>query len=167
MQILPALRPSMTTGAGVVRSHGLALILPLIMLAGSDATRLTERVVATQAADTVRIGCSGGRTGGGSGNTLTREGEMHRYDRSIRSGDTYTYLGRDSAAAAPVFSELARVRFRHLQHNEPGNMTCILELKDGEGRHDVTWNRGRPPAELAPVIAALTRAFGDDRHLWP
>ena len=47
--------------------------------------------------DTVRVGCSGGYTGGGSGNTLM----------------------------------------------------------------------GHPPAELAPVLAALRRAFGDDRRMWP
>ena len=45
-------------------------------------------------------------------------------------------------------------------------MTCALELTDSEGEHVVTWIKGQPPAELAPVLAALRRAFGD-RRLWP
>jgi hypothetical protein len=43
-------------------------------------------------------------------------------------------------------------------------MTCVLELRDGAGKHVVTWPDGRPPVALEPALAALSRAFGDDRR---
>ena len=61
---------------------------------------------------------------------------------------------------------LEHIRFRAHRFNRVGNMTCALELIDSEGEHVVTWIKGEPPAELAPVLAALRRAFGD-RRLWP
>jgi hypothetical protein len=46
-------------------------------------------------------------------------------------------------------------------------MTCELKLHDAAGDHTVTWVKGGPPAALEPVLAALRRAFGDDRRQWP
>lgn len=119
--------------------------------------------------DSVRVGCSGGITGGGSGNTLTRDGQLAAYQRPTWRRDSVTHspLRRDSAAATSVFAALERVRFRALRFNKVGNMTCVLELHDSSGEHSVNWLMGQPPAELEPVLAALKRAFGDDRRLWP
>jgi hypothetical protein len=119
------------------------------------------------ASDSVRIGCSGGNTGLGLGNTLTRDGQLAAYRRPLREAATYTPLRRDSAAAAAVFAALERIRFRAFRFSEIGNMTCYLALIDGEGKHEVNWVMGQAPPELAPALAALRRAFGDDRRMWP
>jgi uncharacterized Fe-S radical SAM superfamily protein PflX len=59
------------------------------------------------------------------------------------------------------------MRLRAFRFSKIGNMTCYLELTDGQGEHEVNWVRGQPPPELAPVLDALRRAFGDDRRMWP
>jgi len=46
-------------------------------------------------------------------------------------------------------------------------MTCFLELTDGKGKHEVTWIKGQPPAELGSVLVALGRAFRESRRIWP
>lgn len=125
--------------------------------------------VESRSVDTVRVGCSGGYTGGGSGNTLTRDGQLAAYQRKTWRRDSVTHLPlrRDPAAATTVFAALEDVRFRALRFDEPGNMTCVLALHDRDGEHAVTWPMGHPPRELEPVLAALKRAFGSDRRLWP
>jgi hypothetical protein len=50
----------------------------------------------------------------------------------------------DAVAADSVFAALERVRFRALRFNTFGNMTCALELIDGEGKHAVTCFKGQP-----------------------
>ena len=40
---------------------------------------------AAQGDESVRVGCFGGRTGGGGGNTLTRRGDLSAYDKPPRS----------------------------------------------------------------------------------
>jgi hypothetical protein len=126
-----------------------------------------EVAPATAASDSVRIGCSGGNTGLGIGNTLTREGQLGAYVKPLRETATHTPLRRDAAGATAVFGALERIRFRAFRFSEIGNMTCYLELIDGEGKHEVNWVMGRPPQEIAPALAALRRAFGDDRRMWP
>ena len=135
-------------------SCAFALLLPLVAAAGTDP-------------DTLRVGCSGGRTGLATGNTITRAGALSAYVKPFHSEATFTFLRTDTVAADSVFAALERVRFRTVRFTEFGTMTCALELTDGEGRHAVTWVEGQPPAELAPVLAALERAFGEDRRLWP
>lgn len=155
-----------------MKIHPLGLILSLLAL-GAPATGAAQRPTqapATPAArgdDSVRIGCSGGFTGDGSGNTLTRSGALSAYVRPLREPPTYTPLRGDSRAAAAVFAALERLRFRTLRFKEIGNMTCVLELIDSDGRHEVNWIMRRPPAELEPALAALRRAFRDDRRGWP
>ena len=140
---------------GVGRSLLLfGLLVPLATVAGQDA-------------DTVRIGCSGGRTGAASGNTITRDGTLSRYTKPLRAAAAHTVVRRDSAAAAGVFAALERVRFRALRHDGRGTMTCVLELRDAAGTHLVSWPAGQAPASLAPVLEALRRALGDDRRGWP
>lgn len=121
----------------------------------------------SQSTDTARVGCYGGYAALSSGNLLTRDGTLVRYEKPFRATETYTFIRRDSVAAARVFAELERIRFRTLRFTEIDNMTCSLELKDRVGQHSVSWKMGRPPAELEPVLAALNRAFGDDRPRWP
>ena len=121
----------------------------------------------TSAGDSMRIGCSGGNTGLGIGNTLTRDGQLGSYTKPLREAATHTPLRRDPAGAAAVFAALERIRFRDVRFSEIGNMTCYLQLIGGEGKHEVNWVMGRPPQELAPALAALRRAFCDDRRMWP
>jgi hypothetical protein len=116
--------------------------------------------------DTVRVGCFGGYAALSSGNVLTREGALSRYEKQLQTPATYTFLRRDSVAAALIFAELERIRFRTLRSSEISNMTCFLELGDREGKHELTWAIGRPPAELKPALAVLTRTFGDQSALW-
>ena len=155
----------------LVRAACLAAALSLTAVKDGEAQ--SPRPVAAGAAflseDTVSVGCSGGYTGGGSGNTLTRDGQLSAYQRKTwrRDSTTHTPLRRDTAGATTVFAALEGVRFRALRFNKVGNMTCVLALHDGDGKHSVTWLMGDPPVELAPVLAALKRAFGDDRRLWP
>lgn len=137
-----------------LRTCALALLLPLVAAAGEDP-------------DTVRVGCGGGRTGLATGNTITRAGALSAYVKPFNSEATFTFLRTDTVAADSVFAALERVRFRTVRFTEFGNMTCALELTDSEGRHAVTWVEGQPPAELAPVLAALERAFGENRRPWP
>lgn len=122
--------------------------------------------VAAQAADSVLIGCYGGVRGGGSGNKLTREGDLWTFEKPLQEEATYTLLRRDSAAAVEVFAALERARFRSIELNQIGNMTCVLELNDAAGEHSVSWLIGDAPPELEPVLEALDRAFGDDRRMW-
>ena len=122
--------------------------------------------VAARGGDSVLVGCYGGVRGGGSGNKLTREGDLWTFEKPLQEDAKYTLLRRDSTAAAGVFAALERVRFRSLTFRVVTNMTCVLELNDGAGEHSVSWPRGADPPELEPVIAALIRAFGDDRRMW-
>ncbi len=122
--------------------------------------------VAARSADSVLIGCYGGVRGGGSGNKLTREGDLWTFEKPLQEEASYTLLRRDLAAAAEVFAALERARFRSLELNQIGNMTCVLELNDAAGEHAVSWYIGQPPPGLRPVLEALDRAFGDDRRMW-
>ncbi|HEX6314699.1 MAG TPA: hypothetical protein VFZ73_07565 [Gemmatimonadaceae bacterium] len=122
---------------------------------------------ASRSTDTVRVGCFGGVAALSSGNLLTREGALIKYEKQLHAPATYAFIRRDSAAAARVFAELERIRFRTLRFNEIDNMTCSLELKDRVGQHSVSWKMGQPPAQLEPVLAALNRTFGDDHPRWP
>ena len=152
------------------RAACLAAALSLTALKDGEAqSPLPAARAESRSADTVRVGCSGGYTGGGSGNTLTRDGQLGAYQRKTWQRDSTTHmpLRRDTAAATTVFAALEGARFRALRFNKVGNMTCVLALHDGDGEHSVTWLMGRPPAELAPVLSALQRAFGDDHRLWP
>jgi hypothetical protein len=154
----------------LVRAACLAAALSLTTLKVSEAqSRLPAAAGAASRSDTVSVGCSGGYTGGGSGNTLTRDGQLSAYQRKSWRRDSITHapLRRDAEAARTVFAALETIRFRALRFSEIGNMTCVLALHDSKGEHAVTWLMGRPPAELDPVLAALKRAFGDDRRLWP
>lgn len=135
------------------------LFLVLVLLA-------VPGVAYAQVADSVLIGCYGGVRGGGSGNKLARNGDLWSFEKPLQTEARYTLLRRDPAAAALVFAELERVRFRSLRFNTVTNMTCVLELNDSAGEHKVSWPRGALPAELEPVLAALIRAFGDDRRMW-
>lgn len=132
----------------------LALLLPLSIAAGPDP-------------DTVRVWCFGGRIGAASGHTITRDGALMKYEKPFGSAAVSTLLRRGPASADSVFAALERIRFRSLHYEGRGNMTCALELNDDAGKHTVTWLIGQPPAELEPVLAALGRAFGDDRRMWP
>lgn len=116
--------------------------------------------------DTVRVGCFGGHAASSSGNVLDRAGALSSYEKQLQTPATYSFLRRDSAVAALVFAELERIRFRTMRVNAISNMTCFLELSDSEGEHEVTWLMGRPPAELHPVLAALTRTFGNHGAMW-
>ena len=147
---------------GPVRQRPLWLLVSLIALVGPGLA--SAQVPARD--DSVRVRCSGGETGAGTGNTLTRSGQLSAYVKPLREAATQTSLRRNSATAAAVFAALERIRFRMLRFNEIGNMTCVLELVDGEGEHEVNWILGRPPARLEPVLAALRSAF-DDRRMWP
>ncbi|HEX6314701.1 MAG TPA: hypothetical protein VFZ73_07575 [Gemmatimonadaceae bacterium] len=153
-----------------VRAACFAVALSLTALKDGEAQSPFPAAGAeSRSTDTVRVGCSGGDTGGGGGNTLTRDGHRATYEHPTWRRDSITHspLRRDPAAATTVFAALEGVRFRALRFNKVGNMTCVLALHDGEGGHAVTWLMGHPPQELAPVLAALKRAFGDDRRLWP
>ena len=118
-------------------------------------------------ADTARVWCFGGRNGAASGHTITRAGELMKYEKTLHSEAASTLLRRDAASADSVFAALERIRFRSLRFNEISNMTCVLELNDGSGKHTVSWPQGQPPAAIQPVLVALARAFGDDRGMWP
>jgi hypothetical protein len=120
----------------------------------------------SRSTDTVRVGCFGGHAALSSGNVLTREGALSRYEKQLQTPATYTFLRRDSVAAALVFAELERIRFRTLRFNEISNMTCFLKLSDSNEKHELTWLLGRPPAVLKPALAALTRTFGDHSAMW-
>ena len=146
-----------------------ALSLTAVKVGEAQPPRPAAAVAASRSEDSVRVGCSGGYSGGGSGNTLTRDGQLSAYQRKTWRRDSITHapLRRDPEGATTVFAALESIRFRALRFNEIGNMTCVLALHDSNGEHAVTWLMGRPPAELDPVLAALKRAFGDDRRLWP
>lgn len=155
----------------LVRAACLAAALSLTAVKDGEAQspRPAAAGDASRSEDTVRVGCSGGYTGGGSGNTLTRDGQLSAYQHESWRRDSITHapLRRDPEAAKTVFAALESIRFRALRFNEISNMTCVLALHDSKGEHSVTWLMGRPPAELAPVLSALQRAFGDDHRLWP
>lgn len=155
----------------LVRAASLVAALMATTTQSGDAQSPRPRAagVASRSTDTVSVGCSGGTTGGGSGNTLTRGGQLAAYQQATfrRESITQTPLRRDSAAATRVFATLERVRFRALRFNKPDNMTCYLALQDRDGTHSVSWPMGQPPKELEPALAALKRAFGDDRRMWP
>jgi len=155
----------------LVRSASVAAAL-IVAGVQSSETQSPRRAAAgteSRSVETVRIGCSGGDTGGGSGNTLTRDGQLAAYERKTWRRDSITHftLRRDPVAAATVFAALEKVRFHALRYSKVGNMTCVLALHDRDGEHAVTWPMGHPPGELAPVLAALERTFRDDRHQWP
>ena len=137
-----------------VMSSGFLLLLPLVAAAGTGP-------------DTLRVGCGGGETGAAAGNIVTREGDLAEYTKPLQSAASTTFLRKDLAVADSVFAALGRARFRALRFNKVGNMTCFLELTDGEGKHEVSWIKGQPPAELGPVLEELERAFGDTRRIWP
>lgn len=146
-------------------------LLALAALATPGAATAQSSLPATvgaesRAADTVRVGCSGGITGDGSGNVATGVGDLASYSQPLQGTPTYTLPRRDSAAAAAVFAELDRLRFDTLRYDEHGVRTCVLELRSGAVRHSVTWPAGQPPAALRSVLAALSRAFADDRRGW-
>ena len=151
--------------AGVVLASLMVLVAPGIASAQQPAPAAAG--MAARGDDSVRIGCSGGETGAGSGNAITRSGALSTYDKPLGAAPAHTPLRRDPAVAATVFRELDRLRLRTLRFNVIGNMTCVLELVDGEGRHAVAWPIRQPPPALAPVLAALARAFGNDRGMWP
>ena len=135
--------------------------------AGAAQAPAAAAAAASAETDSVRIGCSGGNTGLGLGNTITRGGQLAAYTKPLREAAAHTPLRRDSAAATAVFAALERMRFRAFRFSKIGNMTCYLELTDSQGEHEVNWIRGQPPPELAPVLDALRGAFGDDRRMWP
>ena len=148
------------------------LLASLASLADPDtgSAQSAEGAPATSAiavTDSVLIGCSGGNTGLGIGNTLTRDGHLASYRRPLGEPVEHSPLRRDTTATARIFSALERIRFRTIRFSEIGNMTCYLELIDGAGRHEVDWVIGRPPPEIEPALAELRRAFGDDRRMWP
>lgn len=154
-----------------MRRHRPLALLASIVVLSAPGTACAQgpapaASTATRSDDSIRIGCSGGVTGAGSGNTITRSGALSAYRRPLGEAATHTPLRRDSAGAAAVFRELDRVRFRTLKFDGIGNMTCVLELEDGGGEHSVSWQIGQPPAALEPVLAALRRVFGDDRRVW-
>ena len=146
--------------------------LALVLLAGpavacAQAPTPPAASVTARGDDSVLVGCYGGDRGGGSGNKLTRNGDLWTFEKPLREEATYTLLPRDATAAAQVFAALERVRFRGLRFNAVVDMTCALELNDSSGEHTVSWPKGKPPAAIQPVLVALARAFGDDRRLWP
>lgn len=131
----------------------LILLLPFTVAAGPDS-------------DTVRVWCVGGRTGAAHGNSVRRDGELRKFAKPLHSDTVSTFLRRDPDAADSVFATLERIRFRTLRHEGRSLMTCVLELREGAGKHRVSWPAGSPPDQLEPAFRALRLAFGD-RAGWP
>ena len=136
-------------------------------IACAQAPASPHAAVAATAADSVQVGCSGGVTGLGVGNIITRDGQLATYQKPLHEPRADTPLRQDTAAARAVFAALERIRFRSIRFSEISNMTCFLILVDGHGTHEVNWAMGRPPDAIEPALTALRRALGDDRRMWP
>lgn len=106
--------------------------------------------------DTAIAGCSGGFTGGGGGVVVTSRGEIIQWAQDTYAPPRrYRTLRTDSAAAAAIFAELARIRFRSLPEGKSSNVTCSLELTGAGGAHAVSWPLGRPPAAVRAVYERM------------
>lgn len=107
-------------------------------------------------ADTLKGGCSGGVTGGGGGVAVTGSGEVLEWKQTLATQPTaFTTVRIDSAAAAEVFAEVERTRFRSVVHVNPSNVTCFLTLTDSLGKHTVAWPMGDAPAAVRELDRRL------------
>lgn len=112
--------------------------------------------VAPLPGDTVSAGCTGGISGGGGGLLVTGKGEIVEWGQTtFAPPKTYRLVRVDTAAAAGIFRELARIGFRKLPAGEPANMTCSIDLSGPSGSHSVSWPIDRPPATVKPLWARL------------
>lgn len=112
--------------------------------------------VAPLPGDTVSAGCTGGISGGGGGLLVTGKGEIVEWGQTtFAPPKTYRLVRVDTAAAAGIFRELARIGFRKLPAGEPANMTCSIEVSGPSGSHSVSWPTGKPPSAVKPLYEKL------------
>jgi outer membrane protein OmpA-like peptidoglycan-associated protein len=121
--------------------------------AGDSAATPSTTVAPT---DTIFYGCSGGVTGGGSQVAITGRGEIlvWRHQGPAAAPD-YRQVGVDSVAAAELYRDLERARFRAIPPGEPSNMTCSVAIRDARGRHEVLFTPGSVPIALQSIVTRI------------
>ncbi len=168
--------PAHRSGAEPARSAVLALLLAGAAAAGACRAAASPgnagfppplpagaALSAPDSRDSVSTGCRGGKTGGGTGILVTARGQVLRWKQAtFEPPRVYEPLNVvDTATTAAIFRELERIRFREIQHQEGGNVTCELVLSGPGGRHRVSWPIGAPPAVLESVLGQIHRLVPD------
>jgi len=124
--------------------------------ANEDGTATSQSPVVVAPTDTIFSGCRGGFTGGGREIAITGRGEILARDFVLpHSPVVFRTVGTDSAAAAQLFRDLDRVRFRAMNSGESSNVTCSVTISDARGRYEVLFPSGSIPAALQPIVARI------------
>lgn len=115
--------------------------------------------------DTVFAACHGGFSGGEHGVAVTSGGEILEWGGPLPNlPRAYRLVRTDSAAAAQVFAELDRIRFRSVESNQSDNVTCYVELRTNSGSHTVAWPIHNEPRELHHAYEHITDLASRPTH---
>ena len=108
----------------------------------------------------VRLGASGGFTGGGSGHLILKDGTVRTWTQVVPSDSIAV---KDFGKATPeAMAALRRAledpALRKLQHAATGNMTGTLDWFDGSTMHHWSWAERVGDAGLPPPLARARTA---------
>ena len=121
------------------------------------------------AADTLVVGCTGGRRGHGSGVAVTGDGAVlaWAYMGWAAPGEGYRPLRHDPHGAAAAFVAAADVESRRTARHFPDAEICFLRWRAGTASRNVDWPPGEPPPQVVPLLDTLANLTGaDPRSSW-
>jgi hypothetical protein len=132
------------------------------LLHGAVLSLGTVALLGVGPADSLDTGCGGGETGGGSGLSITSDGQVASWRRAgpAPGPRVIRKTWADTARASRIFRALHDAGFRSLPHGKPSNWTCFFTLSDAQGTHEVLFQKpGLPKAlvELDSLIQVLAR----------
>ena len=123
---------------------------------------VTLALLGVAPADSLDTGCSGGKTGGGSGISVTSSGRVSSWRRAgpAPKPRVIRKAWADTARASRIFRALHEAGFRSLPRGKPSNWTCFFTLSDAQGIHEVLFQKPGLPTpliELDSLIQVLAR----------
>jgi hypothetical protein len=149
------MRPTSTFTAWLARA-GLAVVV----VGAACCNKQAGKIAGDESVWSVRIGASGGFTGGGSGHVIMKDGTVHAWSQIVPSDSTATKdFGKASAEAMTALRRaLADPALRTLHHDATGNMTGSLDWFDGTKMHHWSWAEKIGDLDLPPPPARARAA---------
>jgi len=132
----------------------------LILLASACCNRQTSKAASDERVWSVRIGASGGFTGGGSGHLILKDGTVRAWSQVVPSDSTAVQdFGKATPEAmAALRRALDEPALRALRHDATGNLTGSLDYFDGTNMHHWSWAEKVGVVDLPPPLARARAA---------
>ncbi len=149
------MRPTITNTPWLARAS-----LAIVVLAAACCNKQASKTASDEQVWSVRIGASGGFTGGGSGHLILKDGTVRTWSQMV---PTEAIEVKDFGKATPeAMTALRRAledpALRDVKYDATGNMTGSLDWFDGTKLHHWSWAEKIGDMVLPPPLARARTA---------